>query len=191
MRVGGHGIPFPTDFAFEIAPDRLETRDPEAKGRPGGPTDRSADPGGVDLARCHRRRQSCGWWHVPPPRHGFEGSAGPECVGHRRYSANSSTYARRAQHACADVSADPHCRAVRGRRDRLAARARPGRPRRGGAERSSLDVDVGRQIDCRTRLRNAHRGFFATPGDLHPVLDASARPNFERGDYATAVFAAS
>jgi len=27
--------------------------------------------------------------------------------------------------------------------------------------------------------------------DLHPALDASARPNFERGDYATAVFAAT
>jgi uncharacterized protein (TIGR02391 family) len=27
--------------------------------------------------------------------------------------------------------------------------------------------------------------------DLHPVLNASARPNFERGDYATAVFSAT
>ncbi|MET3452619.1 TIGR02391 family protein [Curtobacterium sp. 1544] len=27
--------------------------------------------------------------------------------------------------------------------------------------------------------------------DLHPLLNASARPNFERGDYATAVFAAT
>lgn len=27
--------------------------------------------------------------------------------------------------------------------------------------------------------------------ELHPLLDASARPNFERGDYATAVFAAT
>jgi len=27
--------------------------------------------------------------------------------------------------------------------------------------------------------------------ELHPALDASARPNFERGDYATAVFAAT
>ncbi|MCS6576381.1 TIGR02391 family protein [Curtobacterium flaccumfaciens pv. flaccumfaciens] len=47
--------------------------------------------------------------------------------------------------------------------------------------RAAAERDSATHIEASMRLH----------ADLHPLLDASARPNFERGDYATAVFAAT
>ncbi|WP_181439747.1 TIGR02391 family protein [Curtobacterium sp. MCBD17_028] len=47
--------------------------------------------------------------------------------------------------------------------------------------RAAAELSSATHIEAAMRLH----------ADLHPVLNASARPNFERGDYATAVFSAT